>query len=317
MIIGGGPSGLSAALALGRCRRKVLLCDKGEPRNAASKGLHGFLTRDGIDPREFLQIAREDLRRYSSVELLHSEIVGVERGEGGFIVHSDRGAVFAGRFLLLATGIVDELPPLKGIERFYGRSVHHCPYCDGWEHRDTRLAVFGNGHDAVELAVKLRRWSGEVVLCRSDASALRSDEMEMLELRKITVREGEISHLEGEGDAMSAIAFRDGSRLDCAALFIVPVQRQRSDLAFRLGCKITASGQVDCSETQETSVKGVFAIGNAAPGLQLVIIAAAEGTKAGFTIDDALQDAEMASLRASKRASAAGETQPPDPRHTI
>ncbi|MCX6967194.1 MAG: NAD(P)/FAD-dependent oxidoreductase [Verrucomicrobia bacterium] len=303
IIVGGGPAGLSAALALGRSRRKVLLCDKGQPRNAASKGLHGFLTRDGIDPMEFLQLGREDLRNYPSVEFLHCEVVAAEGGESQFIVRTDAGGMYQGRILLLASGIVDELPPLAGIERFYGRTVHHCPYCDGWEHRDQPLAVFGEGRDAVELAVKMRNWSREIVLCPSETTPLCPEERELLEIAGIRVKEGTIHRLEGESHDLSGISFQDGSRIACAALFIVPAQRQRSELAFSLGCKITPNGQIDCNEMQETSVKGVYAVGNAARGLQLVIIATDEGTKAAFAIDEALQKDELDALREQRRHS--------------
>ena len=299
IIIGGGPAGLSAALALGRCRRQVVLCDKGEPRNAASKGLHGFLSRDGIDPKEFLRLGREDLRRYPSVEFLQSEIVEVERRENRFIAHTASGATFNSQVLLLATGIVDELPPLRGIERFYGRSVHHCPYCDGWEHRDELLAVYGDGCDAVELAMKMRRWSDKVVLCFSPSNILTPQQTALLELSQVRVKRGVVERLEGEGDALHSILFQDGSRLECSALFFAAAQRQRSEIASSLGCTINEKVQIECSETQETSVKGVYAIGNAARGLQLVIIAAAEGTRAAFAIDEALQKSDLDHLRES------------------
>lgn len=292
IIVGGGPAGLSAALALARLRRKVLICDKGEPRNAASRGLHGFLTRDGIDPREFLRIARDELLRYRNVEFLECEVVGAERRSGDFLVRSDAALVFEGRMLLLATGLVDELPRLEGIERFYGRSVHHCPYCDGWEHRDQPLAVFGDAHDGVELALKVRAWSDRVIFCPDDASRIGASELEKLRVGRVGYKTGTIERLEGEGDSLNTIAFRDGSKLPCSALFIVPRQRHRTALAEYLGCRLAGNGQIECGADQATSVDGVFAIGNATPGLQLVIIAAAEGTKAAFAIDEALQKAD-------------------------
>lgn len=291
IIIGGGPAGLSAALALGRCRRKVVIFDKGEPRNAASKALHGFLTRDGIEPMEFLRIGREEIRRYPSIEFIPQEIVSVERKVCHFVVHSEDGNTFLCRILLLATGIIDLLPDWEGMERFYGRSVHHCPYCDGWEHRDQTIAVFGQGQDGVDLAMKMHRWSSDIVLCVSGDS-IDSAHLKNLAPAGIRLKFGEIERLEGEGTTLRRILFRDGSELDCSALFFSPSQQQRSGLAFNLGCRVTKNGQLDCDENQQTSIPGVYAIGNASRGLQLVIIAAAEGTRAGFAIDEALDEAD-------------------------
>lgn len=292
LIIGGGPAGLSAALALGRCRRRVLVCDKGEPRNAASKAMHGFLTRDGIDPREFLRIAREQLSTYPNVEFRGCEIVRVERADRHFIVHTHDGSPHTARVLLFATGLVDEIPPLPGIDQFYGRSVHHCPYCDGWEHQDQRLAVFGHSRDAVDLAIELLVWSKRLVLCSH--GTLAADDAGKLAHFGIPVVITRIDRLEGDADTLRAIVFRDGARLECDALFFAPAQHPRCDLATRLGCKLDKSGQIECDDTQMTCIDGVFVVGNAAPGLQLVIMAAAEGTKAGFAIHHALQQADLA-----------------------
>lgn len=302
IIVGGGPSGLSAALALGRCRRSVLLCDKGEPRNAASTAMHGFLTRDGIDPKEFLRIGREELGRYPSVQFLPCEIVSATKeGEFRYIVQSDGGAVFRSRILLLATGIIDELPQIPGIDQFYGRSMHHCPYCDGWEHRDQPIAVYGEGRNAIELALKLRNWSSDIVLCLADEHRPALSDLEILQLSRIRLEMRKIERLEGEGDQIRGIVFQDGTRVSCSALFIVTTQRQRSYLAISLGCKMLFSGQIDCMETHETSVKGIFAIGNASLGLQLVIVATAEGTRAAFAIDEVLQSIDLAEKRRANK----------------
>src|SRR5512145_3259015 len=136
VIVGGGPAGLSAALMLGRCRRRVLVCDTGRPRNRASQSMHGYLTRDGVPPREFVAIAREQLKPYTTVELRDVEVADAECRDGRFVVTLDGGAEIWSRKLLLATGVVDNLPDVAGIGDLYGRSVFHCPYCDAWELRD-------------------------------------------------------------------------------------------------------------------------------------------------------------------------------------
>src|SRR4051794_12723796 len=172
LIVGGGPAGLSAALVLGRCRRRVLVVDSGRPRNAAARAMHGYLSRDGIRPRELLRLGRAEVERYG-VEVLDAEVDSARAlapGEvsdpcAGFEVVTEVGQRFRSRKLLLATGVQDVLPPIEGAERYFGRGVHHCPYCDGWEHRDRNLVAYGAGHAATGLALSLRTWSGRVTTC--------------------------------------------------------------------------------------------------------------------------------------------------------
>src|SRR5918911_1120440 len=141
IVVGGGPAGLSCALILGRCRRHVLLLDSGTPRNDASSELHGFLTRDGIHPRELRRLAREELRQYETVEIRVAEVRDAGRIGGAFEVETTEGEHLQARRLVLATGLEDELPSVPGARELYGRGVYHCPYCDGWEVREQPLAV--------------------------------------------------------------------------------------------------------------------------------------------------------------------------------
>ena len=146
IVVGAGPAGLSAALMLGRCRRSVVVFDNSKPRNAASRALHGYLTRDGIAPADFLQLARGELAQYDSVEIRSEEVTAAECRPGdGFVVTVASGGTLRARKLLLATGVVDNLPDIPGFREMYGRSVFHCPYCDGWELCDRPLAVYGRG----------------------------------------------------------------------------------------------------------------------------------------------------------------------------
>ena len=293
IIVGGGPAGLSAALVLGRCRRKVCLIDAGEPRNGASRAMHGFLTRDGIDPAEFRQIARAELRTYPGIEVYEGEVRGAKRGERRFTVGLHDGREFTGRMLLLATGIVDELPRLKGFEQFWGRTIHLCPYCDGWEHRDQPIVVYGRGEEGVDFAIEMLGWSRDLVLCTDGPAGLDADQRARLEAAKIALFEIPIDRLEGEGDRIRAVRFLDGTVHHCAALFFTAPQRQRSNLGKELGCKFSEDGTtLDCKECASTNVPGVFVAGNTSRGLQLVIMAVADGTQAAFTINQALLDAD-------------------------
>ena len=156
IIIGGGPAGLSAALILGRCRRNVLVCDTGSQRNIRSHALHGFLTQDGIPPSDFLDLALADLEQYETVSFTEWEVVKATRAAGCFSVTLENGEVQEARRLLLATGVIDEIPPVEGIQEFYGISVFHCPYCDGWEVRDQPLAIYGKGARVAGFAMTAR-----------------------------------------------------------------------------------------------------------------------------------------------------------------
>src|SRR2546423_2608107 len=171
-VVGGGPAGLSAALMLGRCRRRVLVCDFGQPRNRRSRALHGYLTRDGIPPLEFNELGRRELPAYG-VEFRSIGVTGVTCQSDRYRLVLAGGGEEEARYLLIATGVVDDLPAIAGLEDCYGRSVFHCPYCDGWEWRDRRLAALGRGKDATGLALGLRTWSGDVLLCTNGASLPR------------------------------------------------------------------------------------------------------------------------------------------------
>ena len=205
IIIGGGPAGLSAGLILGRCRRKVVVCDAGKPRNAAAVHMHGYLSRDGISPRELLRLAREEVACYG-VELLAAEVVDATctRADGStrFEATLTDGRVLESRKLLLATGVVDLLPQIEGVEHFYGRSVHHCPYCDGWEHRNQALAAYGRGNKAAGLAINLLTWSDRVTACL-DGGEISQEYAQTLRRNGVTVRAERVRQLVGEGDRLT------------------------------------------------------------------------------------------------------------------
>lgn len=297
IIVGAGPAGLSAALVLGRCRRRVLVCDAGQPRNAASHGLHLFLTRDGIQPAEFLKIARDQLRPYETVQLRQAKVADAVRIAKGFeiVVEAGEGVAkehFTARKLLLATGVVDTLPEIDGLGAFYGTSVFHCPYCDGWEMRDQPLAVYGRGENGLGLALELSFWSPDLTLCTDGPSELSEEDRERLRKRRIDVREEAIKRLEGN-DNLERIVFDNGEPLSARGMFFSTDHRQGSDLAERLGCKFTSDGCVDAGEYEITSVRGVYVAGDASRLAQFVIVAASEGAQAALAINKELMKEDL------------------------
>ncbi len=293
IIVGGGPAGLSAALILGRCRRRVLVCDSGQPRNAASHGLHGFISRDGVDPQELLSIAQEELRKYETVELRTAKVVDANRSETGFVLTLDDGQELSARKLLLATGVVDELPPIEGLADFYGSSVFHCPYCDGWEQRDQPLVVYGRGEGGSGLALELKLWSADVVLCTDGPSKLTGRELERLAQHDIRVHEERIERLIGTDGILEHVVFENGDRLARRAMFFSTGWRQHSDLAKKLGCSFTDDGCVATGEYEITDVQGVYVAGDASHMVQFVVVAAAEGAQAAVAINKELMKEDL------------------------
>jgi thioredoxin reductase len=289
VIVGAGPAGLSAALILGRCRRSVLVCDTGKPRNAASQGLHGFLTRDGIPPLEFLALGRAELGRYDTVEIRAIEVTAAERdGDGRFVVTLASGEQVWSRKLMLATGVVDRLPDIDGFRDLYGRSVFHCPYCDGWEVRDQPLAVYGRGARGLGLSLELTAWSRDVVLCTDGPPEIESDGLSRLARHGISVREHRVARLEGDNGILRSVVFEGGERLARRALFFTTGQFQRSDLSDRLGCEFNEKGTVRTGPYETTHLPGLYVAGDASRAVQWVVVAAAEGAEAAFAINSDL-----------------------------
>lgn len=293
IIVGAGPAGLSAALVLGRCRRRVLICDAGHPRNAMSRGLHGFLTRDGIEPAEFLRIGREQLRQYETVELRETEVTDARRVAESFELTLADGERVASRKLLLATGVVDDLPEIEGLADFYGTGVFHCPYCDGWEMRDQPLAVYGRGENGAGLALELTLWSRNLVLCTDGPSQLSEVELERLAQHKIPVREDRIASLQGTSGVLERIVFTSGETIELRGMFFSTGQRQGSDLPKKLGCEFTDQGCVNTGEYEITNVPGVYVAGDASRLVQFVIVAASEGAQAAVAINKELMQEDL------------------------
>ncbi len=277
IIVGAGPAGLSAALWLGRCRRHVLICDSGRPRNAFSHGIHGFLTREGIDPAEFLRLGREQLRLYPTIEYRSIAIMDATRETSFFTVTLADHRREMSRTLLLATGVVDELPLIAGIEEFYGKSVFNCPFCDGWEVRDQPLATYGPGKQGWDLALQLLPWSRDLVLCTDGPSGLNSRQRAILTSRNIVLREEHLAGLRGTDGQLEQILFATGEVLARRALFFRTKTHQQTDLAVKLGYDPSSE------EELQTMVPGLYLAGDVA-GNHWVAGAVADGAEVAMTI---------------------------------
>jgi thioredoxin reductase len=204
LIVGGGPAGLSAALLLGRCHRNALLCDEGHQRNLSSHAIHGLLGREGRSPAAFLEEARQDLTRYKSVSVRWTRVTHIEPVDDRFEFTCADGTTGNASKVLLATGLVDELPQLTGIEPLYGVSVHHCLYCDGFEYARKPVAAFGKGDKGAELAIMMKHWMADVVAC-SDGTEVSAHTARKLKEHNIPLRPEPIETLEGTNGELTKI----------------------------------------------------------------------------------------------------------------
>jgi len=289
IIIGGGPAGLNAAVVLGRCRRKVLLFDTGEHRNRWSHGMHNYLTRDDILPADFLELCHKELMKYS-VQVLRQRIVhGRKKEDGIFVVRDEKGRTYEAKKLLVATGLSDNLPQVEGFAAFYGKSVFHCPYCDGWEVRDRKIGIYARNKEGWELALALRGWTNQVTLYTDGRNKVKPEQKKQLDANEIPVIVTPIQRLEGHNGQLERIVFKNGETRDCDAMFFVNGFTQQCNLAETFGCELNRKGVVVTNRFQQTNIEGLYVAGDAAKDMHFVVVAAAEGAKAGVIINKELQ----------------------------
>jgi thioredoxin reductase len=282
-VVGGGPAGLSASLVLGRARRSVALIDDGNPRNSSVEAMHGYLTRDGSSPREFLKIASREISGYSTVERFAVRATSAEATGGQFLLRLGDGRELISRRVLLSTGMVDVLPEIGGLADRWGVSVFVCPFCDGWEFRDRRIAVYSAGRRAIDLAKEMRGWTDRVVAC-VECDDLNDDDRAWLAASGTRLVVAKAVRLLGAGRSLSTIEFAGGSGIDCDVLFVDATLRQHSDLVKRLGCRLAPGGSIAVGPGGQTSVSGCYGAGDATTDVHQVIVAAASGARAGIAI---------------------------------
>lgn len=286
VIVGGGPGGLSAALALGRARKKVLVCDAGPRRNAAAVEMHNFVTRDGIAPQEFRRIAREQMQQYTSVEIREVSVEKITGAKNNFTVTLSDGEVTARR-ILLTTGMIDTRLDLPGIERHWGHGVVQCPYCHGWESRDRPwgfvLTPLTAAH-AMPFAMQLLGWSNDITVFTNAATEIHADSLAPLKNAGLKVETRKITQL-SETKHLEFIEVEGGARVPCELLFAHPPQKQ-VPVVTQLGLALDENGYVKTDPMKkETSVPGIYAAGDLCTQMQAAVWAAANGTVAAAMIN--------------------------------
>ncbi|HEY0637784.1 MAG TPA: NAD(P)/FAD-dependent oxidoreductase [Pseudonocardiaceae bacterium] len=292
VVIGGGAAGLGAALTLSRARRSVLVVDAGAPRNAPAEGVHVYPGREGTPPAELRAIGRAEVAAYGG-EFLDGEATGAERTGDGFLVTLRDGGVRRGRRLVVATGLVDELPAVPGVAELWGHDVLHCPYCHGWEVRDQPIGVLAGGPLAVHQALLWRQWSDDVVLFRHTADEFGEDDRVALAARGIPVVAGEVAALETAGGRLSGVRLRSGEVVPRAALAVQSRFVARSAVLGALGVEpepVTMMGHevgsaVPADPMGATAVPGVWVAGNVTDLRAQVVAAAAAGVLTGAAVN--------------------------------
>ncbi len=288
IIIGGGPAGLNAAVVLGRCMRKVLLFDHGQQRNRHSHGMHNFLTRDDISPSEFLKISRKELKKYG-VKTRQVEIKRAKKNADEiFVVEDCNENIYHSKKLILATGLTDKLPEVEGINKFYGKSIYHCPYCDGSENRNKSIGVYAVNRSGIDVALTLKAWSKKITLYTDGKKYLREKDKELIKKNKIDVVLETISSFEGSGSQLKNIVFENGEKSFCEALFFSNGYEVQCHLVESLGCAVGKNNLAITDKSQQTNIPGLYVAGDLSKDMHFVVVAAAEGAKAGVYINKEL-----------------------------
>ena len=291
IIIGGGPAGLSAALALGRACKRVLLCDAGPRRNAAATHVHNFVSRDGTPPSELRAIARQQLAAYVDVEVREARVERLAGSKGAFRATVD-GVEVEARRAILCTGLIDEMLPLDGFRELWGHAIFQCPYCHGWEHRGQAWGYLAREPEAPHFPVFLRGWTRTLSYFTGGAFELPAEHRAQLEQAGVRVVTAPVRRLVARGEptapTLDGLELASGEIVPCAALFVHPRQRQ-VDLIAALGLAFEPEGTVSVDPmTHETSLPGVYAAGDLTTRAQGALLAAAAGLKAAGMLNHEL-----------------------------
>jgi thioredoxin reductase len=286
IIIGGSYAGLSAAMALGRASRKVLVIDSGKPCNRYTPHSHNFITQDGETPAAIAAKAREQVLAYPTVKLMNATASAAVKTGSGFTITTDSGETFDAQKLLFATGVKDIMPGIEGFEACWGTSVVHCPYCHGYEVKGKATAVIANGDAAMHYASLLLQWTKHLTLFTNGAAEFTAEQMLKLDRHSIAIVEGLVDRLSHTNGYVEEIVLKDGTAYPYTVIYNRPAMIQHSDLPQQLGCAINEQGIIVVDDFQKTNIPGVFAAGDCSTMLRAVAPAVAAGMKAGAVINN-------------------------------
>ncbi len=284
IVIGGGPAGLSCALWLARYRLKVRLLDAGDPRNAPTWAVHGYLGLNDIPPMELRRIGREQALA-AGAELEAATVADVRGEKDNFTVVLSDERSYTARRIVFATGLRDIIPEIPGLLDFYGTSIWHCPDCDGPGVADMRVGVIGWGRSIVAFCMEMLSWTDRLtVLTHGHDPEMNGEALALLERHDIALRTGAIDRLEGKGGAVEQVVFHDGERLSLDAIFFHIAYGPGCSIPAELGCDADEQGSLLTDTDHETSIPGIYAAGDITPGSKLAVRAAADGTRAAIGV---------------------------------
>lgn len=285
IIIGGSYSGLSAAMALGRALRQVLVIDSGKPCNMRTPHSHNFITQDGRTPKEISTIARKQVEAYNTVMFYDGLATSGIKTETGFQITTQSGDVFKASKLLFATGVKDIMPDIKGFFDCWGISVIHCPYCHGYEVRNEKTGILANGDIGYEFSKMISNWTKELTLFTNGKSTLTEEQVAKLKSRNIPIVETEIDRFEHIAGRITHVVFKDGTKAKVRAIYHKASFEQHCNIAEQLGCELTEQGHIKVDAFQKTSVYGIYASGDNTTPMRAVSTAVALGTLSGAMIN--------------------------------
>lgn len=290
IIIGGSYAGLSAAMALGRSLRQVLVIDSGLPCNRFTPHSHNFITHDGAAPGEIARQARQQVMRYETVHFHEGLAVEGKKTDAGFEVKTQAGEVFQAKKLLFATGIKDRMPDIKGFAACWGISVIHCPYCHGYEFRGQKTGIWANGQRAFHLASLVNNLTDDLTILTAGKADFSAEQLEKLDKHRINMVETEIAELEHENGFVKNIVFNDGQKMPFNAVYAAIPFTQHCEIPVALGCELTELGYLKTDPFQKTNVKGIFACGDNSNMMRAVANAVYTGNLAGAMVNMALTE---------------------------
>jgi thioredoxin reductase len=288
IIIGGSYAGLSAALTLGRSTRNVLVIDAGKPCNRQTPHSHNFLTHDGDKPIDIAKAAKAEVLKYPTVRFLEGKAISAKELDGGFKVSVENGENFTTRKILLATGLKDVLPDIKGLAECWAISAIHCPYCHGYEVKNEKIGLLMNGDHAFEMAKNLHLWNKDLTILTNGKSEFTAGQVEKLKSKSITVLEEEIIELEHQNGQLGNIVFKNGEKVTFKAIYVKPEIEHHINFSVQLGFELTDLKTIKVDEQQETTAKGVYAAGDCTTLFRSLSIVTAAGTVAAMMLNKAL-----------------------------
>ncbi len=281
LIVGGSYAGLSAGMVLGRALRRVLIIDSGSPCNRQTPHSHNFLTQDGKTPAEISALAKQQVLQYESISFHEGLAAHGVKTDKGFEISTQAGDVFSGKKLLFATGIKDLLPDIPGVSECWGISLIHCPYCHGYEVRNAKTGILGNGEYGFDFSRLILNWTKDLNLYTNGKSTLTEEQTASVRSRNIAIVESEVEALEHRAGRIQNVVFKDGSKAAVEALYTRALFVQHCAIPEALGCELTDLGYIRVDGTQKTTIPGVYACGDNTTPMRSVSTAVAQGTMAG------------------------------------